>query len=120
MEKELRYWDEVFGYKTESRIDKRWVLRSNVDELAHGSLRIVSHPDLKPGHLRAYASFVTKRRKKQPEELEKLKEEYKIEDIELEAYSIDYDIETVDREYVDTYQKLEETFGVEIFKRRKK
>jgi len=120
MEEEIRFWDEVFGFRTESKIDKRWVLRSNVDDLSHGSLRIVSHPDLKPGHLRAYASFVTKRRKKKPEEIEELKEEYKIEDIELEAYSIDYDIETVDREYVDTYQELEKIFGVEIFRRRKK
>lgn len=117
---EKRYWESVFGFRTESKIDKRWVLRSNLDDKAHGSLRIVSHPDLKPGHLRAFVSFVTARRPKTTQEIELLKEEYKMEDVELEAYSFDEDIQTTDREYVDTYQNLEEMFGVEIFKRKKR
>ena len=116
---EKRYWDEVIGFVSENKIDKRWVLRSNIDDKAHGSLRIVSHPDLKPGYLRAFVSFVTRRRKKSAKEINNLKNEYNMQDIELEAYSFDEEINTTDKQLEDTYQNLEEIFGVEIFKRKK-
>jgi len=117
---EERFWEEVIGYVTENQIDKRWTLRSNVDDKAHGSLRIVSHPDLKPGHLRAFISLVTSRKQKTEQETIDLMEKYKIEQHELEAYSINEDIITIDKTYSDRYQELETMFGVEIFKRRKK
>ena len=117
---EKRFWEEVIGYVSENKVDKRWTLRSNVDDKAHGSLRIVSHPDLKPGHLRAFISLVTSRKGKTKKEITKLMEKYKIEQHELEAYSIDEDIITIDNTYSDRYQELETMFGVEIFKRKKK
>lgn len=116
---EKRFWEEVIGFLSENQIDKRWTLRSNLDENAHGSLRIVSHPDLKPGHLRAIVSLVKSRKPKTEKEIEKLMEDFQMTKIELEAYSIDDDIETIDTRYVDTYQELEKMFGIEIFKRKK-
>lgn len=117
---EKRYWEEVIGFVSENKIDKRWTLRSNIDDNAHGSLRIVSHPDLKPGHLRAIVSLVKSRSPKTKKEIELLMEEYKMSKIELEAYSIDENIETIDTIYSDTYQEIETMFGIEIFKRKKK
>ena len=117
---EQRYWDEVIGYISEYKVDKRWTLRSNIDDKAHGSLRIVSHPDLKAGHLRAMVSFVISRKPKTQEEIEFVMEEYQMTLIELEAYSFDENIVTRDIEHVDTYQELEKRFGVEIFRRKKR
>jgi len=53
------YWDRLHGYVTELRVDSRWVLRGNDDDKSYGSLRIASHPDLPPGQLRAYFTYVT-------------------------------------------------------------
>ena len=53
------YWDRLVGYVTELRVDARWVLRGLTDKKSYGSLRIVSHPDLPPGQLRAYFTYVT-------------------------------------------------------------
>lgn len=111
-----RNWEKVHGYVTENEIDVRWILKEDDDDRAHGSLRIVSHPDLKPGYLRAYVSFVTKRRPKTKEEIEKTKEDYKMEDTELEIYSINEYIETVDNEIEDRFQDLQKLFQVSIFK----
>jgi hypothetical protein len=117
---EKRYWEEVVGFVTENKIDKRWILRSNVDDKAHGSLRIVSHPDLKPGHLRAFLMIITSRKKKSDEEIEKFIEEYKMESTEIEAYSVDEHLEKTDRVYEAPFQELEELFGVNIFPRKKR
>jgi hypothetical protein len=54
-------WERKIGYVTECDIDARWVLYYPNDPRPQGSLRIVSHPDLPPGHLRSYVSIVTKR-----------------------------------------------------------
>lgn len=116
---EQRYWEEVIGFISENKVDKRWVLRSNIDDNAHGSLRIVSHPDLKPGHLRAISSFVTSRKPKTEKEIKSLMKEFQMSKIELEVYSFDDDIKTIDNTHEDTYQELEKMFGVEIFKRKK-
>ena len=78
-EDEVRFWDRVHGIMSEHDIDARWILRSTWDDKAHGSLRIVSHPDLKPGYLKAYAAFVTSRRPKNSQEMEQSVEEYKME-----------------------------------------
>lgn len=111
------YWEKVFGYVSENQVDARWILRYPNDSRAHGSLRIVSHPDLKPGYLRAYSTFVTSRRPKTREEIEKAVEEYKMQETELEIYSIDEHIETLERVLEDRYQELEKIFNVKVFGR---
>jgi len=113
---EDRNWEKVHGYITENEVDVRWILRQPDDPKAHGSLRIVSHPDLKPGYLRAFVSFVTGRRPKTPEEIAFALDEYKMEETELEIYSIDEHITTVDRTLEDRFQDLEKLFGISIFK----
>lgn len=110
-----RYWDPVIGFSSENRIDKRWILRQDGDSRSHGSLRIVSHPDLKPGHLRAFSSFVTKRTPKTSEEIAQSVKDYKMEEIELEVYSVNENLTTMEFEAVDRFQVLEEKFGVKIF-----
>ena len=109
------YWEKLRGYVTENKVDSRWILRRRNDERAHGSLRIVSHPDLKPGYLRAFVSFVTTRRDKTEEEILQTINDYQVQETELEIYSINEHIETVEREFEDTYQNLEKLFDVNIF-----
>lgn len=117
MPKEIkRNWEKVHGYVTENNIDVRWILKEDGDDRAHGSLRIVSHPDLKPGYLRAFLSLVTSRKPKTPKEIAETMELYKMEEIELEVYSIDEKIETADREFEDRFQDLEKLFDVKIFR----
>lgn len=111
-----RNWDKVHGYVTENEVDVRWILKEDGDDRAHGSLRIVSHPDLKAGYLRAFVSFVTKRRPKTAEEIAITLEDYKMEEIELEIYSIDEYIETYEQTMEDRYQDLETLFDVKIFR----
>lgn len=112
---EVRYWERITGFISENDIDAKWILKSNVNDKSHGSLRIVSHPDLPAGHLRAYASFVTGRRPKTQQEMLSDKENYLLEDGDLEIYSIDEHITTTDHVYEDTLQNLQKDFGVEIF-----
>ena len=69
-------WVRKHGYVSECDIDARWILYYPNDDRPHGSLRIVSHPDLPPGHLRSFVSIVTKRWPKSPEELGKTLEQY--------------------------------------------
>jgi hypothetical protein len=111
-----RNWEKVHGYVTENEVDVRWILKEDGDDRAHGSLRIVSHPDLKPGFLRAFISLVTKRRPKTPEEIAQALDAYKMEETELEIYSIDEHIETFDNTVEDRFQDLEKLFDVKIFK----
>ena len=115
-----KYWERRPYVASEFKIDARWIFREvddpNDPPKAWGSLRIVSHPDLRPGYLKAYSSFVTSRRPKTEEEIEQTKDAYKMEDIELEVYSVDEHITTQDFELIDTKRNLEERFGVTIFK----
>ena len=111
-----RNWEKVHGYVTENELDVRWILKEDGDDRAHGSLRIVSHPDMKPGYLRAFISLVTKRRPKTVEEIAVALDEYKMEESELEVYSIDEHIETFDNEIEDRYQDLEKLLDVKIFR----
>ena len=115
MEEYKRYWDRVIGFSSENKVDARWVLRDPKDDKSHGSLRIVSHPDLKPGYLRAFCSFVISRRPKTPEEIAKSVEDYQMEEIELEVYSVDEHIETNKIEYEAPLRELEEKFQVKVF-----
>jgi hypothetical protein len=109
------FWDRLKGYVTELRVDARWILRDNDTEKPLGSLRIVSHPDLPPGYLRAFFTYVTSIRTKSREEKIKTIEEYQMEITELEVYSITDDIKTEDITHEAPFKELQEMFGVKIF-----
>jgi hypothetical protein len=113
------YWDRVRGYVSELRIDARWVLRQNETGKPLGQLRIASHPDLPPGHLRAIFTFVTSIRKRTRDEKIRTIEDFQMEIQELEVYSISDETKTETIEYKDLYPKLEEMFGVEIIEKKK-
>lgn len=109
------YWDRVRGFVSELRVDARWVLRNSDTDKSYGSLRIASHPDLPPGHLRAIFTYVTSIRKKSREEKLKTIEDYQMEITELEVYSISDDIQTESQTYEAPLRELQELFGVKIF-----
>lgn len=108
------YWDKLNGYFTELRIDTRWILRGS-DDKPYGSLRIVSHPDLPPGYLRAIFIYVVKEKPKTKEEKLKTIEDYQIDVNELEVYSIDKTINAETEKYEASLFELEELFNVKIF-----
>lgn len=112
---ENTYWERVRGYVTELRVDSRWILKKEGDDRSYGSLRIVSHPDLKPGYLRAIFTYVVSTRVKSYSEKIKTTEDYLIELGELEAYSIDDDIQTKTDIIEDTNKNLSALFAVKIF-----
>jgi len=114
---ENTYWDRLKGFVTELRVDARWVLRNEDDDKPYGSLRIVSHPDLQPGYLRAIFTYVTSIKEKSDEEIIQTKEDYQMEDTELEVYSIDEKIDTENKTYEAPFKELEELFGVKIFQK---
>ena len=110
-----KFWEEILGFNSELDIDKRWILRADNDTRGHGSLRVVSHPDCKYGHLRAYMSVITKRRPKTAKEIEETVEEYQMDINELEVYSINEHVETWDTEQEAPLQEIEQIFGIKIF-----
>lgn len=112
---ENTYWERVRGYVTELRVDSRWILKKEGDDRSYGSLRIVSHPDLKPGYLRAIFTYVVSTRVKSYSEKIKTTEDYLIELGELEAYSIDDDIQTKTDIIEDTNKNLSGLFAIKIF-----
>ena len=109
------YWDRLRGFVSEHRVDARWVLRENETENPLGSLRIVSHPDLAPGFLRAHFTFMTSIREKSKEEKLQTIEDYQMELEELEVYSIHDEIKTETQDYEQPYKELEELFDVKVF-----
>lgn len=113
------YWDRIRGYVSELRVDTRWILRENETDKPLGSLRIVSHPDLPPGHLRAYFTYVTSIRKKSKQEKMKTVEDYQMEVTELEVYSIGDDVKTETLKHEALYKELEEMFNVIIIEKKK-
>ena len=108
-------WDRLRGYVTEHRVDARWVLRENDTDRPLGSLRIVSHPDLPPGHLRAMFTYMTSLREKTKQEKLQSLEDYQMEIEELEVYSIDDEIKTETQKFESPYKELEEMFAVKVF-----
>lgn len=109
------YWDRLRGYPTELRVDARWLLRDRDTEKPLGSLRIVSHPDLKPGYLRAFFSYVTSIKSKTKAEKMQTAEDYHMEVDDLEVYSIDENVKTESQKYEAPFPELNEIFGVKIF-----
>ena len=114
---ENTYWEKIVGYPTENRVDERWLLRKRNDDRTYGSLRIVSHPDLPPGQLRSFFRYVKSIRQKSDSEIMQSVEDYQMELIELEVFSVSEDYETVEDTYVAQFKELEELFGVKIFKK---
>lgn len=108
------YWDKINGFITEMRVDNRWLLKSSINEKPLGSLRIVSHPDLKPGYLRSIFTFVISIKDKNEYEILKTVEDYQIDIAELEVYSIDQDLETETKIFEAPFRELEELFGIKI------
>ena len=109
-------WEKIIGYPTEHRVDARWLLKSEDSDRTFGSLRIVSHPDLPPGFLRAHFTYVTSIKEKSDSEIMKTIEDYQMDIKELEVYSVDEHVETENKEYEAPFKELEELFGVKIFK----
>lgn len=108
------FWERITGYVTELRVDSRWILRDENDDPL-GNLRIVSHPDLPPGHLRAIFIYIVSKTPKTIEEQLKTVEDYLIDVTELEVYSIDNQIETDKKIYEAPFKELEEIFNVKVF-----
>ena len=109
------YWDRIKGFVSEHRVDSRWLLGENETDKPLGSLRIVSHPDIPPGHLRAYFTFMTSIREKTKEEKLQTIEDYQMELEELEVYSIHDEIKTETQNFEQPYKELEELFDVKVF-----
>lgn len=109
------YWDRLRGFVTELRVDARWVLRENGTDTPLGSLRIVSHPDLPPGHLRAHFTYMTGIRKKSYDEKLQATEDYQMDIAELEVYSVHDDIKTETKQFENTFKAIEEMFDIKIF-----
>jgi hypothetical protein len=112
---ENTYWERIKGYVSELRVDARWLLRKHNSKRTFGSLRIVSHPDLKPGQLRAIFTYVTDIIEKTDEEIIKTIEDYQMDVSELEVYSVDENLETESDTYEAPFKELEELLGVKIF-----
>ena len=109
------FWDRLRGFVNEHRVDARWVLKENETEKPLGSLRIVSHPDLPPGFLRAMFTYMTSIREKTKEEKLRTIEDYQMELEELEVYSVHNDIQTETQEFKASYKELEEMFTIKVF-----
>lgn len=112
---ENTYWDRIKGFITELRVDARWVLRDENTKKPYGSLRIASHPDLPPGHLRSIFQYVTSKKDKTDKEKIQTIEDYHIDATELEVYSIDEEITTETKIYEAPLKELEGLFNVKIF-----
>ena len=111
------YWGRLRGYFTELRVDARWILRENETNRPLGSLRIVSHPDLPPGQLRAFFTYVTDIKPKTKSEKIQTIEDFKMDITELEVYSIGENIKTGLNIIEKPFKELEEIFDVKIFEK---
>jgi hypothetical protein len=109
------YWEKLSGFPTEHRVDARWILKQTQSQKPCGSLRVVSHPDLPPGHLRAVFTYMVTVRNKSREEKIQTVEDYQVDHDELEVYSISEDIKTDQTKLEAPLSEIEETFGVKIF-----
>lgn len=109
------YFDRVRGYYTDLRVDSRWILRNINNDDSYGSLRIVSHPDLKPGYLRAIFTYITSIKKKSDSEIIKDVEDNLIELADIENIDVENHIKTETKIIELTQRELSELFGVKIF-----
>ena len=110
------YWEEIKGFASENDIDNRWKLRIKNDPRVYGQLRIVSHPDLKPGYLRSIYTTVTDIKPKTKDQIIKTIEDYQMEETELEVYSVNEEIKTETQIYEAPVRELEELFGIKVLR----
>ena len=108
------YWERQKGFATEFRIDARWHLKKENSDAVQGALRIVSHPDLKPGYFRAYISLVKNISQRKRSEILKMIEDNKMSEIELEIYSVKDNFDVDNQVIEDTLKNLENMFTVKI------
>lgn len=111
------YWDKIdpLEYATENKLDVRWRLKKKGEKRNFGSLRIVDHPDLKPGHLRSHVYIIKSTKPKTNIEKMQIIKDYFIGLDELEVYSVDEHVEMEHNELVATKKELEEIYQVKIF-----
>lgn len=116
-----RKWERIHGFISEHPIDARYILRDPDNDKAWGSLRVIGYDPkmgiLSPGYVRAFASFVTSRRPKTQEEINQSLEDYQMESIELEVYSVDEHVETKDITYEAPKREIEEMFKIKILRK---
>lgn len=110
-------WERVRGHKTELRIDARWILKHIETDKSYGKLRIVSHPDLPPGYLRAIFMYVTLIRPRNQVEKLQATEDYQMEITELEVYGVEDEINTETKTYEAPIRELENMFGVKVIEK---
>ncbi len=108
-------WQRKIGFVSEFKIDARWVLYEDGNPRPQGSLRIVSFPNLPPGHLMCFCSIITKRTPKTEDEIVNTIVKHDLSQEELEIYSIDEHLETWDVTESAPSYKLEKTYGVKVF-----
>jgi len=109
------FFERIHGYYTDLRVDSRWQLKKRYDGEPYGSLRIVSHPDLKPGYLRAIFNYVTSKTSKTDNEIIRDVEDFKIDIADLETIDVEHDVKTEQIVLEMTQRELSELFGVKIF-----
>ncbi len=109
------YWEEYDDFISENRVDKRWILRSHNDDGSYGSLRIVSHPDLRPGYLRCIYTQLESVRERSKVEMMRVIADYHMNNEELEVFNIKNDTTFSTTEMEAPYKDLEEIFKVEVF-----
>jgi hypothetical protein len=115
MNTEDLYWERYDDFLTENDVDARWILKSKNNDKSYGSLRIVSHPDLRPGYLRAIYTVITSISKRSKAEIMKSITDYHMDVIELEVYNVKDNVETDTTEYEAPFKELENLFKVKIF-----
>lgn len=108
------YWEKQNGFASEFRIDARWLLKKEGCDVIQGSLRIVSHPDLRPGYFRAYISLVKNISERKRSEILKMIEDNKMSELELEVYSVKDDFDVDNQVIEDTLKNLENMFTVKV------
>ncbi len=109
------HWERQNGHVSEFKVDSRWVLRENGTEEMLGHLRIVSHPDLKPGYMRSFFTYIISiENKSRIQQLQAI-EDYQMTLVELEAYSVDKEYVTEKLEYDAPFKELETSYGVKVF-----
>lgn len=108
------YFERIHGYFTDLRVDSRWILRNSKNNQPYGSLRIVSHPDLKPGYLRAIFSYVTSIKKKTDNEVIRNIQDNLIDLADIETIDLENHIDTETKIIELTFRELSELFGVKI------
>jgi hypothetical protein len=109
------FWERIKGYVSELRVDARWLLKNTTDNKPYGTLRICSHPDLPPGYLRSIFTFVVSKKQKNEYEIMKTIEDYCIDLMDMEVYSIDEEIITQTETLEAPIRDIEKIFGVKIF-----